>query len=182
MISPVRVSWESVSVERAIPKSVTLACPLARQQYVARLNVAVDDSLGVSVFEGFGDLAGDAKDVARRHAALLLHDLAQTPSFDVLHDEVVLISLLHGVVDADDRRMVEARGELSLSHEASERVGLREVARVQHLESHRAVEERQVRAVDESHPAFGDEGFEGALADNLTWLEASLHARFYRLD
>ena len=138
MTAAVCVMADEVSaIARAMPKSMTLTWPDGRQHDVGRLDVAVDDAGAVAVVERAQHVGRDRQRTLGQDLATVLgaaQDVAQRLALDVLHDDVghvaaVLVDRLAGVVDRDDRGVVERCGRLGLAAEAGlERVVGGEVA------------------------------------------------------
>ena len=114
--APVLVSGSLVSARDAEVGDLHLA--LRRDQYVARLHVAVHDAVGVRERQRVGDLGGDACRVQSTQASVRLQDLPQRLPGDVLHHDEGGVVFLTPVVDRDDVRVVEPGGGLRLSPEA----------------------------------------------------------------
>ena len=94
------------------------------EHHVAGLDVAVDDAGAVAVVEGGEHAGGDLERPLGQDLAALAEDVAQRPAVDVLHHDVGLGDagavggdLLAGVVDRDDRGVVERRRGLRLAAE-----------------------------------------------------------------
>ena len=77
---------------------------------------------------------GAPSSLARRHNA------AEILAADVLHGEVVGVTVLAEVVDVDDVRVIEAGGELGLVEEHGDEVGLLGQVRQDALERHALLE------------------------------------------
>ena len=88
---------------------------------VGRLHVAVDDAVLVAEVERGAHVGHHLDDPLLAHRARGLDDLAQRLPVDVLHDDVgqraEVAGDLAGVIDRDDRGMVERRGVLRLAAE-----------------------------------------------------------------
>ncbi len=70
----------------AMPKSATTAWPLSST--VLRLDVAVNDAVGVSVARRIGDLAGDLKRIVDGKLLLAVEPGAQGLAVDQGHDVI----------------------------------------------------------------------------------------------
>ena len=103
-----------------------LHVPAVGDEDVARLHVAVDDSLAVGDLERAGHADGDADRVVHRKRAAIAQDRGQVSSVDELHDDVLLAIGTIGavVIDADDVRVGEAAGGPCLLLEASGEPGI----------------------------------------------------------
>jgi hypothetical protein len=156
----VLVSWSSAALEsaRAIPKSATSAC--AGQQDVLRLDVAMNDAVGVRVPEGVGGLRGDAERVGERKLLLAVQPVAKRLPLDERHGEPEIAVGLAAVVHRQDVGMLEPSGETDLALEALGAEGVPEV-RMQHLEGDGPVVAEIVRQVDGRHAAVTELAVDG---------------------
>jgi hypothetical protein len=94
------------------------------EQHVARLDVAVEDALGVGGAQRAEQVDADLRDEPGRQRALLLDDLLEGAALDQLHDDPGKAVHHDGVVHGGDRGMVEARGEARLTDHAFAQLGL----------------------------------------------------------
>ena len=62
--------------------------PVLAEQEVGRLDVTMDDSLGVGVVEGPAGLKEDGQDLCRAERPAAVEDAAQTPAGQVFGDQV----------------------------------------------------------------------------------------------
>ena len=134
--------------------------------HVRRLDVAVDDAHPVRVGQGVQDALGDPGGLVAGQLAPLVEDLAQGLALDVLHDDEgdivrpavrVHALVLAGVVDRDDRGVVEAGAGLGLSAEAGEERGIAREVAAQHLDGDRTLEAQVDPPVDLGHAAAADQ-------------------------
>src|SRR6185437_13302776 len=93
------------------------------QHYVARLDVAVDDAVPVAEVEGRTDVADDLQGPPGHQPALGREHLLEGAAVYELHDDVGQLfagrtALLAGVVDRDDRRVVQLCRVLRLPAES----------------------------------------------------------------
>ncbi len=91
---------------------------------VGGLDVAVDQTGDVGGVQRGGDLAADVQHPVGAEPALLAQDRGQVRAGDVLHRDVEQAVDLAGVVDRDDVRMRERRGDPGLAQEALAEVGV----------------------------------------------------------
>ena len=107
-----------------------LAAVVDADQHVGRLDVAVHEALGVRRVQRAGHLAHDPDSARRRQRALPREHLGEVGAVDQPHVDVELAVDLAVVVDRDDVRLGQPRGDLGLAAEPrlELRVG-REVAR-----------------------------------------------------
>src|SRR5262249_6913247 len=88
---------------------------------------------------------------------LLAQQPAEVGPLDVAHRDVELPVDLAGVVNGDNRRMVEGGGELRLRQEALAEARTLGEVRGEQLERDVAVESGVARAVDTAHPAAAEQ-------------------------
>ena len=133
------------------PEVEDLGVPGRRHHDVARLQVAVDDPLGMGLGEPFGDLPAEA-DGLRQVEAAVADPLEEGRALDQLHDDPVPGLGLDDVVDVDDGRVVEPGGGLRLAPEppGGGRVPL---ARQEVLDGQRTLKRLVEGAVDDPHAA-----------------------------
>ena len=135
-----------------------------RQHDVAGLDVAVDDPRTVAVVQRREHARGDLQRPLGEDLATLAQDVAQRPAGDELHDDVGLGDagpvgggLLAGVVDGDDRGVVERRRGLRLAAEPGlERRVAGEVG-AQPLDRDDAAEPRVVALAHLGHAAAAEQ-------------------------
>ena len=87
------------------------------EQHVRRLHVAMDEAPRVGRIEGARHL-GEDSDRVRGVEPSVSETLLEVASLDVAHCDEEEIVGLAGLVDRDDVRMVDRRGELRLAEEA----------------------------------------------------------------
>ncbi len=130
-----------------------------------RLDVAVDDAGGVGGVERFGDLAEQVEGAVRRQRPLAVEQRPQVAAGDQAHRHDQLAVDLARVVDGDDGGVVEPGGEPRLAQEAlAEAVAVGELAG-DHLQRHRPLEAEVGGAVDDPHPAAGEQLFDPVAGD-----------------
>ena len=137
------------------PKSERKARSFGADEDVRRLHVAVDEPARVRRVERGGDLRDDAERAAHRQPSLGDEQRLQVAAVDVLHRDVEHVVGLARVVDGDDARVVERRGEPRLAQEPLAEVGLAE-RRGEELQRGGASEPNVLGAVDDARPAFAD--------------------------
>jgi hypothetical protein len=100
---------------------------MRRQQNVLGLDVAVDDAARVGERQRVRYLAGDSQCVGERQWTVAAQAIPQRLSLDVRHDIIEEVRAVGagirnpwhptGVVEPEDVRMVELRGDLNLAKE-----------------------------------------------------------------
>ena len=122
------------------------------EQHVGGLHVAMHKTARVGRIQGARHLRDDADRVRRVQTAALQALLEVTP-LDVAHGDEEDVLGRPGLVDRDDVRMVDRRGQLRLAQEAvTERLVLGE-ARSQQLERDLPLEPQILGQVDDAHAA-----------------------------
>ena len=128
-----------------------LQSPLAVDQHVVRLDVAVNDAVAVREPDRGEDLPRVVdREVDRRRTARD-DELLQRTAVEVLHRDVVRAFRLAAVVDRDDVRVREAGGVLRLTAEALDELFVTGVAVVQDLDRDAAAEHFVLGEVDVRH-------------------------------
>lgn len=84
------------------------------QQQIGRLDVAVDDALGVGVGKATGGLNDHPQRLVDRQRSMLDDDVGQVSTVNVFHHQVVDAVLLVSIVGGDDIGMVESGSSLHL--------------------------------------------------------------------
>src|SRR5439155_3765721 len=133
---------------------------LLLQQDVARLEVAVDDALGVGVVGRGGDAGGQGGGRGGRPGGAV-EALGEAAAGAVLHREVRPAGVLAGLVDGGDGRVLQPGDRLGLGAEAGQVGGGGVAAGEDHLQRDEAVERPLAGEVDDAHAAAAD------LADQL---------------
>jgi hypothetical protein len=119
---------------------------------VGRLDVAVDDPLGVCGVQRIGNLDGERQDQSGfqrtpRDALLQRHPVQK------LHGDEGLTILLPDLVDGADVGMVQCGSSLGFPLEASQRLGVFGYFLGQKLQRDRSVKGYVLSLVDNTHPA-----------------------------
>ena len=125
---------------------------LARRRHhdVRRLDVAVDDVVGVRPAQSFRALSDDGNDLRWLEGGLPEHGIERA-AVEVLHDDVRIDGVLvaaHDLVDLDDRRVGNPREDLRLAAEALHVAG---IAVREDLDCDVAVQRGIERAIDRTH-------------------------------
>src|SRR5207237_174548 len=117
---------------------------------VRRLDVAVDDVVGVRPAQSFRALSDDGNDLRWLEGGLPEHGIERA-AVEVLHDDVRIDGVLvaaHDLVDLDDRRVGNPREDLRLAAEALHVAG---IAVREDLDCDVAVQRGIERAIDRTH-------------------------------
>src|SRR5262249_43123948 len=130
--------------------------PVARDEDVLGLQVAVGDPLPVRGGEPRGDLPRVIERL-RRSDPSAAEPLAQRFPFEQLADDEVQTLVRTDVVYADDVRMIERARRLRLQLEAAKPLRVRGEALVENLDRDVAVQPRVARAIDLTHPSGAHE-------------------------
>jgi hypothetical protein len=135
------------------PKIQHLHKTFLRDDDVAWLDVAMNNTGGVRAGQGIGDLDGVLQNLGQPHAVFRDQPVERL-SRHVLHGDEVHPVGLADVMDGDDVYMVEGRRGLRFLNEAalSRRVG--DFIVRQNLDGDKAIQAGVARFVDHTHPAF----------------------------
>ncbi len=133
---------------------------------VLRLEVAVDDSLVVRLFQRLGDLSGDGEALLERQGSRG-EPFGQRRSLDELHDEGADAARLFEAEDGGDVRVVQLGQQLRLALEAGEALLVLGEGGGEDLDGDLALQLRVGGAKDLAHAALAE------LAGNLVGAEAS---------
>ena len=127
-------------------------------QHVPRLDVAVDQALGVGGVQRGGELLDDRDGPVRRHRAVAPQQRAEVEAVDEAHLQEEPAVQLAVVVHGDDVRLAQLRHDLRLAAEPRAVLGVaRQVCR-QQLQGHEAIVLAGVAGpVDLAHPATTQE-------------------------
>ena len=133
---------------------------------IRRLDVAMNDALGVSRVEGVGNL--DPKREQSVHSiGAIADDVLQRGSVEVLHDDERLAVLLADVVDRADIRMIERRRSLGFAAKPFERLPILSDVFREKFQRDKAVEARVLRFVNNTHAAAAQLLDDAVMRDNL---------------
>ena len=102
---------------------------LLLDQDVGRLNVAMDDPLGVRSVERRCDLARDVDSPAKRQRPVALDEIGEVAVADDRHGDEELALPLARVVDRDDVRVVNGRSEAVLAQNRFWKMASSEISR-----------------------------------------------------
>ena len=128
---------------------------LGSDQNVARLDIAMDQTALMSVFEPARRLNDDVGRLLHRQGTLTAYKLAQVRPRDVLGHQIMDIAVMPRVVSANKMRVVQLRLRADLAAEVVDRLGRRLVQR-QHLDRAFAAHDRVNRLENLAHAALSD--------------------------
>ena len=133
----------------------------AGQHDVARLDVPVDDPVSVAELKRRADVGADLQRAPRLQRPLGGQHLFERPTVDEFHDDVgqrlaECPALFTGVVDGDDRRVVQRGRVLCLAAETHLERGVAGQVGAQHLDRHFAPEPGVEAVVDLGHAAVSE--------------------------
>jgi hypothetical protein len=171
IVASVDVTFASGCPTRDIfemPKSSTFdddAASLARQVQVARLQIAVDDAVGVRLGHRRRRLHDHVDRFSDGELPSLLELPGEVVSLEELHHEIR--QPLGRDVDVDDAsgvRAAQLTGGAGLALEARTELGRREHLRLEHLDGHALPDADVRRLVDDPHPSLADDTPQPVLA------------------
>ena len=147
-----------------------LDLPVPKQHNVLRLDVAVDDALGMRMLQSAQDLLGDADGLAQGKHALLVHILPKRDTLDALHHDILDIVAHRNVANRHDVRVAEHGDCAALVDDALD--CLRIVGNVvpQHFHGDRPMHDQIDRLENHSHAAHADH-----LGDLISPIEDAAH-------
>ena len=152
-----------------------LPAALLVDQDVRRLHVPVDEPLCMRGVERVGDLRGDRDGARGCERALAPEQRLEVDPVHVAHRDEQAAVCLAGLVDRNDVRVVEARGEPRLpQHPLAEPLVIGE-AFAQELQGDGALEPHVERAVHLAHAAAPGKSTDLVAGDELTRRNASLY-------
>src|SRR5579859_6679211 len=132
--------------------------PILMDQQVERLEVQMDDALGVGVVEGGADLRERAIYLfQRQRLAARVQQVLQRAAAEVGHDEVDQTALNAQFIDMDDVGVVQRGQGARLAQKAIQEPGVAEMLFQQDFDGLRAIEQQIVRLIDGSKAAFAQE-------------------------
>ena len=126
-----------------------------RDEDVRRLEVAVDDPLGVRREKRVGNLDGPGDDFVRLEAPLD-HALAERLALEQLHRNEVAAFMLVDVVDRANVRVVERGRGLGLSLETCDRLKIAALLLAQELQGDWSFQAQTLGPVDDAHAAAAE--------------------------
>jgi hypothetical protein len=133
---------------------------------ICRLDVAVNDSLGMRRIERIGDLNCQRENRVSLHRTVA-DAMFQRHAIQKLHDDKRLLILLSDLINGTDIRMIQCRRRLRLALEPGQR--LRVVGDIvrQELQGNEAVEFNVLGFVDNTHAAAAELLHDAVMRDSL---------------
>src|SRR5215831_9865647 len=128
-----------------------LGYAIVRNEYVARLDVTMDNPPLMSVGEAFTDLHHQSQLALEGQISAPANDLTQLLSFQVLHDNEQTPGVLTEIVDRDDVGVVQLRAGLRLTEEARSQLVALAHSLGNDLEGDHAIQQGVVRFVHNAH-------------------------------
>ncbi len=153
-----------VRIEPRQPQVGNLHHPVAAQEKIARLHVAMDRPLAVGVGQAAGALNDEIDRHLHRQRAAIFDELAQVRAVDVLHHQKMPPLILAGVVGQDDVRVRKLGGGQHLAMEAGDRVGRIDQLPLDDLDRPNHPHAAMQGLVNVSHAAAADAGQQCVLA------------------
>ena len=166
--------------ETEVAQVAVLAASLRRHEDVARLHIPVHQTPLVRRIQGIGDLLDDRQRAVGREQALLLQHAPEIDPLDVAHRDEQAPVVLARLVDRDDSRVVDRRGQARLAQEAlAEARVLRELG-CQQLQRHLAAEDEILGQVDDTHAAPPEQRLDPVTGDLAAPAEVRLERPLHR--
>lgn len=128
-----------------------------RDHDVLRLNVPVDDAMGVRVLQCLADLRGVVQRLDGAEYTMLRHALLERLAFDKLHDDILRLPAVADIVDRDDIRLREHGDSVRLRLKAIFQLSVRRHFIAQDLDGDIAVQLVAHGLVDDRHTAAADD-------------------------
>ena len=123
---------------------------------IARLNVAMDDALLVSVSQPSRRFGHDLTGVRNRQRTELAEHPSQVDAVDLLHDQVRSVAVLPRVGGSNDGRVVERPDRSHFPRKSVARNPMLLMRRQQNFQSNISTKMRVSRRKDDTHPAATD--------------------------
>ena len=156
MISPVDVTLASPS-PCAMPKSTRYAKSSGREQDVLRLDVAVDQAVGVRGVQSSRHLRDDRRRSSRLQRPVGPQLVLQAGALDQTHVDVERSVDVAEVVHRDDVRFLQPRRYPRLAPKAFLVARIRGHLRAQQFDGHRALPDGVIGAIHLTHAADTDQ-------------------------
>ena len=132
---------------------------VVEQEYVGRLDIAVNDALAMRIIERIEHLRHDADDVRHAEALVGFEIFLELATLDEFHGDEPHAAILAEVVNRNDVGVAEPSGRLRLTAEARDDRGrflAGELIGTNRLEGDDALDHRVVTFVDHAHRAATD--------------------------
>ena len=130
---------------------------IVRDHDVLRLDVPVDDAVGVRVLQRLADLRGVVQRLRGAEYTVLCHALLERLALDELHDNILRLAAVADIVDRDDIRLREHGDRVRLRLKAVFQLGIRRHLIAQDLDGNIAVQLVAHGLVDDRHAAAADD-------------------------
>ena len=130
---------------------------IVRDHDVLRLDVPVDDAVGVRVLQRLADLRGVVQRLRGAEYTVLRHALFERLALDELHDNILRLAAVADIVDRNDIRLREHGDRVRLRLKAVFQLGIRRHLIAQDLDGNIAVQLVAHGLVDDRHTAAADD-------------------------
>ena len=128
-----------------------------RDHDVLRLNIPVDDAVGMRVLQRLADLCGVVQRLRGTEHAVICHALLERLTLDELHDDIFRLAGVADIVDRDDIRLREHGDCVRLCLKAVFQLGIRRHLIAQDLDGNIAMQLMAHGLVDDRHTAAADD-------------------------
>ena len=162
-----RDTWVAAVVELRQPKIQQLRLAVFGDEDIRRLDVAMDDALGMRRIERVGNLNSQVEQEVDRQRLAVDAMLERLP-LEKLHREKGAAVVFANVVDRADIRMIEGRSGAGFAPEALQHRQLAADLVRQKLERHKAPQAGVFSLVDHPHPATADFFEHPVVGDSFT--------------
>ena len=124
---------------------------------VLRLNIPVDDAVGMRVLQRLADLRGVVQRLCGAEYTVLRHALLECFALNELHDDILRLAAVADIVNRDDIRLREHGDRVRLRLEAVFQFGVRRHLIAQDLDGDIAVQLVAHGLVNDRHAAAADD-------------------------
>ena len=162
------------------PKVQNLHLPGVRNKQIGRLDIAMNDSLGVKCFKGLRHLYGNIEKFFKLQR-FPVNALLQTLAFQPLHDDEGMAAVIVDFMDGANVGVIQPRRGPGFALEAVQRLAVAQQIVGNELQGNMASEAHVFRLIDNAHAATADFSQNAIVGDCLADHEGPLAAMLGRL-